>query len=254
MISRGLLPFSGPLRHFWHPARTPKKKSGPALSLNSGCSCRGPEQLISYYPGRGTRVHRAESASSKHRACRDHSHMTITASAGWQLRRPGPGASGSGHPRLSGVRPNRCPAAQARWPCCLTRTARHPPARPRAPASPGGRATTQRPGPGPVLVRAPALRTRPWPASPWPGPRSPEPGHGKPFALPGGSRGRPSPAGWTPFRIVVSRVRVRGLAEADVDVLEALMPFGPGVGGVGTLVCGREFDVVGERREQAARP
>jgi hypothetical protein len=32
MISRGLLPFSGPLRHFWHLARTPQKKTpGPAL-------------------------------------------------------------------------------------------------------------------------------------------------------------------------------------------------------------------------------
>src|SRR5579884_2159745 len=45
-----------------------------------------------------------------------------------------------------------------------------------------------------------------------------------------------------------------GLAEADVDVLEALMLFGLGVGGVGTLVCGGEFGVVGERGEQAARP
>ena len=54
--------------------------------------------------------------------------------------------------------------------------------------------------------------------------------------------------------ILVSRVRVRGLAEADIDVLEALMPFGLGVGGVGTSVCRGEFGAVGERGEQCPWP
>jgi hypothetical protein len=66
--------------------------------------------------------------------------------------------------------------------------------------------------------------------------------------------GRSCSADLVPFRTRFSRPGMRGLAEADVDVLEALVPLGLGVGGVGTLVCGGEVSVVGERREQAARP
>src|SRR6202042_1935474 len=45
-----------------------------------------------------------------------------------------------------------------------------------------------------------------------------------------------------------------GLAEGHVDVLEAFVTFGLGIGDVGTLVCRGEFHVVGERGKQGPRP
>jgi hypothetical protein len=47
MISRSLLPFSGPLHLFW---RWPEHEKTPVLHCPFGDSCRGPEQNLDYPP------------------------------------------------------------------------------------------------------------------------------------------------------------------------------------------------------------
>src|ERR1700728_1452555 len=65
---------------------TKKKTPGPALPPEFGCTCQGPEQLTSYYPGRGTGVHRRNQPAASTGPGRDHGR--ITAGVGWQQRRP----------------------------------------------------------------------------------------------------------------------------------------------------------------------
>ncbi len=119
MISRGLLPFSGPASPILAPGPSTKKNSGSCtVPPHSGLSCQGPEQLNPHYPGRRTGVHQRNQPAASIGRGRDHGH--ITASVGWQAAahrpRTGP-ASSRAPPRPSGVRPNPCPAAQAQWAC-----------------------------------------------------------------------------------------------------------------------------------------